>query len=466
VTNPHALRPCAVELQGHRIGLPGVSSPEPLLRGCDQQQWLEHLVALGIRHLVVPLNGPDEDACLYARRHLVPGLDASGADTQAASRRRTPKDASGAVYDLTRRDEGICARLQFLLDAAAKTGVLVGLSLFSPVWPPPAGPLALLAADVRASQAGAARPPSVHRHRKGRTTVIRRRASSGQRLEEALAHAVEWISAELRGRTAVWVQVFRGGAGADSPDTPLSRLEGRLAAQMAAALARAGEDPAQAQLGPWLVAPEGFDWNAAPSSHRAPFSMRPAAPLGRRGSLPLQLAGPRQPLLCDFSTGRGHEGISRRPPLRAELWRSVMHGCWPIVPSSFSSSARQHPWRDLAQLAILGRLWVGEGYLRPATEILAPLPPGLVASGKAAAATDGRGRFFIYWSGGAHQRAELATLPGTYRYYWFEPTSGRGLDRGDGLEGGRNCRVPGPGVEREALLILEQEDLPDPLSFW
>jgi hypothetical protein len=60
----------------------------------------------------------------------------------------------------------------------------------------------------------------------------------------------------------------------------------------------------------------------------------------------------------------------------------------------------------------------------------------------------------------------VATLPGTYRYYWFDPASGRGLDRGDGIEGGRHSHVPGPGKGREALLILEQEELPDPLSVW
>ena len=38
--------------------------------------------------------------------------------------------------------------------------------------------------------------------------------------------------------------------------------------------------------------------------------------------------------------------------------------------------------------------------------------------------------------------------------------------RGEGLDGGSHCRVPGPGKAREALLILEQEELPDPLSTW
>lgn len=447
VANPSALRPCVAELQGHRIGLPGVSSTEPLVRGCDQQQWLEHLVALGVRHLVVPLNGPDEDVCLYARRHPASG-----------------PSPGGAVYDLTRRDEGIFARLQFLLDAAEKAGVLIGLSLFDPGWPQQSGPLASLDNDSAALLGNAPRVEHAHRrHLRRSTTAIRRRASA---LEAALAHAVEWMAAELRGRTAVWLQVFRGGGNARKCGNPLSRLEDGLAMQVAAALMRPGEEAGKARLGPWLVAPDGFNWDAAPSAHRAPFSMWPGAPPGRVDSLPLAVARRRQALLCDFSTSKGDSGSSGRPPSRAELWRAVMHGCWPIVPSGFEGPSQQPPWRDLAQLAVLGRFWVGDGYLRPAPELLAPLEPGIAAAGKASAATDGRGRYFVYWSGPSYQGAELAALPGTYRYYWFEPVSGRGLDRGEGLEGGTHCRVPGPGKAREALLILEQEELPDPLSAW
>jgi hypothetical protein len=246
----------------------------------------------------------------------------------------------------------------------------------------------------------------------------------------------------------------------------LSRLEDGLAKRMAGALVRPGEEAAKARLGPWLVAPDGFNWDTAPRAHRAPFAMWPGAPPGRVDGVPLAMGRSRLPLLCDFSTGKSDSGSGSKPPARVELWRAVLRGCWPIVPSGFESSPRQPPWRDLAQLAVLGRLWAGDGYLRPAPELLALLAPGVAAAGKASAATDGRGRFFVYWGGCAHQKAELAMLPGTYRYYWFEPASGRGLDRGDGLEGGPHCRVPGPGKAREALLILEQEELPDPLSTW
>ncbi|MCY3023491.1 MAG: hypothetical protein NTW87_31310, partial [Planctomycetota bacterium] len=89
VASVQALRPSLIELHGYRIALAGVASCEPLMRGCDQQVWLEQLVRLGIRHLVLPLNGPEEDTCLYARRHP------AGADA-----------GSSTIYDLGRRDEG------------------------------------------------------------------------------------------------------------------------------------------------------------------------------------------------------------------------------------------------------------------------------------------------------------------------------------------------------------------------
>lgn len=446
IANTHALRPSVVEVHGHRIGLPGVASPEPLLRGCDQRGWLERLVALGIRHLVVPLNGSDEDTCLYARRH--------------------PATPGGVVYDLERRDEGVCARLQFLLDAAAKAGVMVGFSLFDPRLPEDAGPFARQSNSQHVCWRDLCRARlEAPRHSRRRTSSLRRRAGSDLRLEDRLAAAVDWMAAELRARTAVWVQVFRQGHGNASSE-PLRRLEDRLARRLAAALALPGEDPAKARLGPWLAVPPGFDWEAVPSSHRAPFDVWPAHALDHAAGVPGAMDGRRPPLLYDFGAGCHDRVASAARPRRAELWRAVMHGCWPVVPCGFANALRQRGWKYLAQLAVFGRLWIGDAYLRPCPEMLARVPAGLVVGGTVSAATDGCGRYFAYWSRRMDCAVELSVLPGTYRYYWFDPAAGKGLDRGEGLEGGRCCRVPGPGRAREALLVLEQEELPDPFSVW
>src|SRR5947207_5441545 len=100
------------ELRGRRAAWSGVESSEPLLRGCDQREFLERLAGAGIRHVIVPLNGAAEDTCIFARRHIESGSPSSG----------------GAVlYDLERRDEGAFTRLKFLLETAGSTGVLIGL---------------------------------------------------------------------------------------------------------------------------------------------------------------------------------------------------------------------------------------------------------------------------------------------------------------------------------------------------
>jgi hypothetical protein len=78
------------ELRGKRVAWAGVESAEPLWRGCDQRELLERLAADGIRHLIVPLNGPSEDSCIFARKHVDAGALPGG----------------GALYDLERRDEG------------------------------------------------------------------------------------------------------------------------------------------------------------------------------------------------------------------------------------------------------------------------------------------------------------------------------------------------------------------------
>jgi len=448
----HALRPCMLELRGHRIALPAVTSAEPLIRGCDQREWLERLAVLGIRHLVVPLNGPEEDTCLYARRHPAPPAP----------------ERAGVVYDLARRDEGVFARLQFLLDAADQVGVLVGFSLFNPSLAQTPAPFARDANEQNVSwdDAWGGGVGQGRASRRSSTTAIRRRITLQSRVDQALGAAVDWMAAELRGRTAAWLQVFRGARRGGETAERLRLLEERLVRRLAEALARPGEDATKARLGPWVVGPPAFNWDGVRTTHRAPFGFCPCATPDVLTHVAYAADLPRQPLLCDFTAGARNSAADARGPGRGELWRSVMRGCWPIVPCGFSDAPSQRRWKDLAQLAVFCRQWAGNGYLRACPEMLATVPQGLVAGGKACAATDGCGRYFSYWCLALPQGLEVSLLPGTYRYYWFDPASGRGLDRGDGIEGSAQCRVPGPGRAREALLILEQEELPDPLSVW
>jgi len=450
------VRPSLIELRTHRIALPGIASQEPLQRGCNQRDWLERMTALGIRHLVVPLNGPDEDACLFARRH----------PSSTAEVGMTP-----TLFDLAHRDEGFFARLQFLLQAADQIGVLLGVSLFHATHGRSAGPLYRKAneqgvsfEDVSACRSSAS--PNSGRKRKG--------ATNRQRLEESLQAAVDWIAAELRGRQGVWVEVFRGQGDVldvqPEPEQlergtlePMIQLEKKLCKRMADALARPGEQPVKARLGPWVATPPGVHWIDGDQTHVAPFTVQHGLPFGQKTFLPVSFKPemeitPRRASVCWISS-------EARAVNRANLWRTLLRGSWPLVAVDRSESSG-HVWKDLAQVATFGRQWAGGGYIRSCPEMLTHVPEQDVADGRVSAATDGAGRYFVYLTANLKTGLELQTLPGSYRYFWFDTASGRGLDFGDGIIGGRRCRVPIPGSARQALLILEQEELPDPFSIW
>ena len=488
VTNPLALRAGLIELHGQHIALPGVSSTEVLLRGCDQRQWLKRLAAMGVRHLVVPLNGPEEDSCLYARRHptwgagaqasslpeggqdaRAPSTDAAkmaalpGADVPLAAEKPARRAANAAIYDLAHRDEGVFARLQFLLKAAEEIGVMVGLSIFK------VGPALIKGPFTRNSNVqglGFSAPYLAF--------------SKAAGLEEALLRAVDWIAAEVRGRRAVWVEVFRG-LPRNHNRLRLNALEELLTRRLAEGLAGHGADRSQAHLGPWVVAPPHLKWSAAAPA-RAPFDVRSGMTLGQEARPQPEFEDEWGP--SEAETSAPQQSAAHRPALfyfaelpqqrwhgfrdHSYLWHCALRGGWPVIPAGLGGRRRVRCWRELAQLASFARQWVEGGYLRPCPELLAPLPAKAIAHGKMAAATDGCGRYFVYFSGGRKRLGAitLATLPGAYRFYWFDPLTGRGLDRGDGLEGGTRCNVPGLAAAREAILILEQEELPDPFAIW
>jgi len=267
----------------------------------------------------------------------------------------------------------------------------------------------------------------------------------------------------------VWVEVFRtsGNPVADHL-SPTKQMEAQLIRRMASALARSTDNPRKVQSGPWFVVPEDFDMSSMTSKYAAPFRMRPGnAPERELNSFHLMqtaASSERQPVLCRMPGGRRKITEVRRAPQRASLWRAVMQGCWPVVAFGFTRQDYQRPWKDMAQIATFCRQWVGSGYLRPCPEMLARLSPA--ARGKIFAASDGAGRYFVYLHHCSARELELSALPGTYRFYWFDPATGRGLDHGDGIDGGGCCFVPGPANLREALLVLEQDELPEPLTVW
>jgi hypothetical protein len=444
VTQP----PSFVERGGQRIPLAGVSSCEPLLRGCDQRAWLAELARMGIRHLVVALNGAAEDSCLFARRHPE---HAAAADAPEA-----------ALYDLDRRDEGVFARLQFLFEAAASLDMLVGLSLFDVSPCAPAGPLRRESNIQGLSLAELADASAV-------------RAAD---LRQRLLASADWIGAELRGRQTVWVEIFRGGddllAQPDGVRNALGQLENDLARRLATALAKPAKDGPVAPCGPWVAAPLGFDWQGCDQAYRAPFTVRHGAapesdhpvPAVARAPSTATLARALEPqaALYHFALPAG---AKRRTALtRNALWHTVLRGFWPVVPGGLSERAAQRSWADVAQMARFALQWAARSRLRPAPEVLAPMPARERLTDHVAAATDGAGRYVVYFGDTPENGVRLATLPGSYRWYWIDPRSLGVVDRGDGIDGGPHCGVPGPVTLKEALLVLDQQELPDPLSTW
>jgi hypothetical protein len=100
--------------------------------------------------------------------------------------------------------------------------------------------------------------------------------------------------------------------------------------------------------------------------------------------------------------------------------------------------------------------------LRSYPEMLAPMQP--ISSATLFAAEDGTGRFFAYFSAPAQRGVTLALPAGFYRFYWIDPTTGVILDQGEGAEGGRRVGLPGCGDAMAKLLVLEQDESPDPLA--
>lgn len=470
VINPLAMRAGLISLRGHKIALPGVSSLEPLMRGCNQREWLERLVLAGIRHLVVPLNGRDEDGCLYARRHP------QSTTMPLAQGGEPPKSNASVLYDLKSRDEGFFARLQFLLDTADSLGVMIGLSLFNATASPlPGGPFGTGAniQGLTLVQSGGARQKQFNE---------KSLPHGLEPMEEILYTALNWIAAEARGRPGVWMEIFRGDAGLDSS---IQALEQKLTRRLATVLARPAQSGKKPQAGPWIVSSPGANWHGMNLNLAAPFDIwRGKEPeyndlftLSREiiehdsGASPNSLfSSPpvpwRRPALYHFPDPDGRRHGSFPLPDRAELWRAVMHGCWPIFPGGFAQRSGKRHWQTMTQIANFANCWAGSGYLRSCPETLARMPSEWIANTQATAATDGCGRYFVYFNPLANNGLDLVTLPGSYRFFWIDPVSGLGLDRGEGLNGGSRCGVPGLGASREALLILEQEDLPDPMSVW
>gem|GEM_PF-2015139 len=461
IVNTLALRPSVIELRAHRVALPGVLSLEPLVRGCDQREWLERLIMQGIRHLILPLNCSAEDTCVFARSH--------------------PTESGGAaLYDLNHRDEGFFSRLQFLFESADATGVLIGLSLFS----------ADSGQDGPLKKSGNAQGISLKDSLASERVADEPSAILQEPIVAPMLLATEWISAAMRGRPGVWAEIFRREpskpkrltrerrVAAERERQATDRLEEHLAVRLAGSLTKPGEDPVKARMGPWVVIPAVSEAGV----HRAPFGVRDDCALD---SFPLtfsenpSITPEKTPVIVNapapathrvaflrhfFSPGR--PGAKIRWPKRSDLWRSVFRGCWPVVPiGPIDQISRQH-WKDLAQIATFGRQWVGQGYLRACPEMLEPMSAARIDADKISAATDGWGRYFVYSGNGVGKGLDLTILAGTYRYLWFDPRNGKGLDIGEGLEGGTRCRIPGPGVAREALLILEQEEFPDPNSVW
>ena len=511
--NPLAAKRSLVMLKGHRVPLPAGSSYEPMMRGCNQRALFEELVKTGLRHLVVPLNGPHEDTCLFARRH--PGWEIKSGESAQALPQVAPEPAVGSgaapiplpvpapapaatprkkkknhkptdvLYDLEHRDEGAFMRLKFLLDAAEGAGVMLGFTLFS-AWP----------GTLRAPLSRGANVQGISLEDALLAATGKEPGPALEKLEAVMRPCVDWIAAEVRGRSAVWVQTFRGlpddpGGDETSALRPLLDVEARLAKRLILAFTKSGEDRATSKRGPWAVLSPGASPAPAASAsntsldpgadfdHVAPFDVRrellPARDdTGRiRGTGTFSFRATareernealRRPALCSFAMSDRDEFGKSRPRFTHELlWRTAMNGAWPIVPGGFENRQTRR-WFYSARMSEFFKQWAGRGYIRPCPEILRPMPRGLKIP--PAAGTDGCGRYMVFFEEMPKNGVELATPPGNYRYYWLDPIIGRLHDMGDGLTGGERCRVPEYDTELSQLLIIEQEELPDPMSVW
>jgi hypothetical protein len=370
----------------------------------------------------VTLNGPEEDSCVFTRLHPESGPSHS------------------TLYDLDRRDEGFFTRLQFLLDAAEPLGVLVGLSLFdiSAI----DGPLV-----AEANVQGLALAP-LGRQRaqaEGAVEALRRR----------LMTAVDWIATELRRRRLVWVEVFRGEEAAlwrpDGSRTALGLLEAELSQRLSHRVRQPNEDPTAS---PWVaMSPRARRDDVEDSplivcQGHAPHLQAPAG---------VPVPPPEGAVLYHFIS----QGSRRGSLDRNTLWRTALRGCWPVVPGVLSDPETQSVWIEVAHLARFALRWCNRGHLRPAPEALTPMAGEFATNDPAAAATDGAGRYFIFFPRKLTRGVRLSVLPGSYRWYWLDSRTGVMCDHGGGVEGGLHCDVPAPGHLKVSVLILEQEEVPE-----
>lgn len=436
-----AQRTDLIELAGARVALPGIVSTEPILRGCDQRAWFGRLVEAGIRHVLIPLNGANEDTCLFARRHPQSEDD---------------PNATRVLYDLEHRDEGIFARIQFLIETARSAGVLVGFSLFP--LDCTEGPLA---AEANVQGVGLSLKSATFavtpRTSKRVTATIKKPASSVERLESVLTPALNWMAAELRGQRGTWVELFSGTDMTALP--PLHReLLHVLTVRLARGLFRSAKDLSSPTRGPWLVPPAGLESTALALELFFPFTVWH----GKPGAHP-RTDGSRS-VLCSVPavSGKG----AARVAFRQSLWRQVFKGGWPLACAAAFDPTPSGALTDLAHICRFALQWTGSTPLRPCPEVLDAKLALLWKDGKAEAACDGRGRYFIHFTETLKEGLVLNLLPGTYRYFWYDAATGEGLTRGEGVSGGTMSHVPGLAGVEESILVLEAEEISDPFLTW
>ena len=437
INEPVAARPRMLVLRGHRISWVGIESNEALQRGCDQSAWLERLAQEGIRHVLVPLNGASEDACMFARKHVI----------QAGH--------ESPLYDLEHRDEGFFTRLKFLMEAAAETGVLLGLSLFD-------------------AQAGAGHGPMRgDANVQGLSLEEEKTSAEDARRAAILSHAAEWVCSAVRASRGVYVQVLRNTCGEPGP------LERALSGRIARIFSQQGEDLSPERLGPWVV--ERNAVVSAASRFSAPLELsrtvrcpkrktRQAAALNFYGALEragvesgmssadalFGLESPGQTALLRFEAGA----------LEGErmdwLWQAFFRGWWPVVALRVAEKDSARALENTAALARFSSAWSRRSALRACAGIVQQAA-GEKCPASFAAEDDG-GRFFIYFKQPALEGLRLRLPAGLQRYSWIDPLSGKCLDRGDGVNGGARADITGLNDARARLLIVEPSEAADAQS--
>ncbi len=410
----------ALELRGKKVSWVGIESPEPLRRGCDHSAWFEKLASDGVRHVLVPLNGETEDSCLFARRHVAGGR---------------------ALYDLEHRDEGFFTRLKFMFEAVAETGVLLGLSLF----------------DAR----------------KGLLNEggnVQGLPLDSPRMKELLETAAGWVCSVVRGSPGVYVEVFRNAGG-------VSDVERAVAQKIAEVFSKQGEDLSPERLGPWVVMRRGLNFPEKLAAQAAPFDASPAL---RLGAIEAKTAAARDNFFSVLESVEGAQASFKANTrtstalLRFEegvigaqrqdwLWRALFRGLWPVaaLPADVDEAAAVRS--DVSALAKFSLAWLRRAVPRPCADLFEG--QSFARDGNPPfAAEDGSGRYFVYFSNCPTEGVRLSLPAGSYRYAWVNPLSGRCLDRGDGVAGGRRANLPGVAGDQPRLLVIESSELPDGLA--